>query len=157
MKGVFPIFETSRLREGCPSAPNRLTPPALACESPKLKSSSARHWLFCHLKEKDSWLSCSISEWPGCMVIVTRAKLGSRSWQHGGRSDVKVRMFLMRFFSDAKKASLPLLVHLRCLKVNQNFMIAIKSKESEFNLPTSPANCTHPVSRIYEFEWTLHI
>lgn len=56
----------------------------------------------------------------------------------------------MRFFSDAKKASLPLLVHLRCLKVKQNFMIAIKSKESEFNLPTSPANCTHPVSRIYD-------
>ena len=78
MKEEFPIFETF-LGEDFPRAPYRLTPPALACEPPKLKISSAVTDLPSE-KKKESWLSCSNSEWRGCMVIVTRAKLGSRPW-----------------------------------------------------------------------------
>lgn len=45
----------------------------------------------------------------------------------------------MRIFSEANEASLPLLVRLRCLKVNQNFMIQLNRKRVNVIATTSYA------------------
>lgn len=52
----------------------------------------------------------------------------------------------MRIFSDAKEASLPLLVRLRFLKVNQNFMIQLDGKRANVIFQTYQL-CTHSVTR----------
>lgn len=75
MKGEFPIFETF-LGKDSPRAPYRLTPPALACEPPKLKISSDVTDMPSEKKKRE--LVILFELWRGCMVIVTRAKLGSR-------------------------------------------------------------------------------